>query len=87
MVVGYLKVSPTIQYINCQNFGYIGDRCTNRACRFYAAVTLSKDYSYSIYNIIGKPYKYTTPLYINCKEKYFANSRDYESLKVAKLVP
>ena len=35
---------------------------------------------------IGKPYKHTTPLYINYKEKHFANSKDYKTLKVAKLV-
>ena len=35
---------------------------------------------------MGKPYKYTTPLCINCKEKHFANSKDYETLKAAKLV-
>jgi len=36
--------------------------------------------------VIGKPYKHTTPLYINYKEKHFTNSKDYEILKVAKLV-
>ena len=36
--------------------------------------------------ITGKPCKHTTPLCINCKESYFANSRDYETLKAAKLV-
>jgi len=35
---------------------------------------------------MGKPYKYTTPLYINCKEKHFTNSKDYKTLKIAKLV-
>ena len=35
---------------------------------------------------MGKPYRYTIPLYINYKEKYFTNSKDYETLKAAKLV-
>ena len=35
---------------------------------------------------MGKPYKYTTPLYINCKEKHFTNNKDYEIFKAAKLV-
>ena len=35
---------------------------------------------------MGKPYKHTTPLCINYKEEYFANSKDYETLKAAKLV-
>jgi len=35
---------------------------------------------------MGKPYKYTTPLCINYKEKHFTNIKDYEILKVAKLV-
>ena len=35
---------------------------------------------------MGKPCKHTTPLYINCKEKHFANSKDYKTLKAAKLV-
>jgi hypothetical protein len=35
---------------------------------------------------MGKPYKHTTPLCINCKEKHFANSKDCETLKAAKLV-
>ena len=30
--------------------------------------------------------KVTTPLYINCKENHFANSKDCETLKAAKLV-
>src|SRR6266436_8898509 len=85
-VVKYLKVSPTIQCTSCQKFGHIGDRCSTRACRFYTAAHLSKDHSCSICNITGKPYKYTTPLYINCKEKHFANSKDCEVLKAAKLV-
>ena len=75
-----------MQYTSCQKFGHIGDRCSTRAYRFYTAVYLSKDYAYSTYIIIGKPYKHTTPLYINCKEKHFANSKDCETLKVAKLV-
>ncbi|OCK88500.1 uncharacterized protein K441DRAFT_427272, partial [Cenococcum geophilum 1.58] len=57
-------------------FGYIGDRCSTRAYRFYAAVYLSKDHYYPTCLIMGKPYKHTTPLYINCKEKYFTNSKD-----------
>ncbi|OCK89362.1 uncharacterized protein K441DRAFT_584390, partial [Cenococcum geophilum 1.58] len=85
-VVKYLKVSPTTQCASCQKFGHIGDRCSTRAYRFYTAAHLSKDHSYSTYIIIGKPYKYTTPLCINCKENYFANSKDCEILKVAKLV-
>ena len=60
--------------------------CSTRAYRFYAAVYLSKDYSCFTYIIIGKPYKYTTPLCINCKENHFANSKDCETLKAAKLV-
>jgi hypothetical protein len=64
----------------------MGDRCSTRACRYYAAVYLSKDYSYSTYIITGKPCQYTTPLCINCKEKHFANSKDCEVLKAAKLV-
>ena len=35
---------------------------------------------------MGKPYKHTTPLCINCKENHFANSKDYKILKAAKLV-
>ena len=35
---------------------------------------------------MGKPCKHTTPLYINCKEKHFTNSKDCENLKAAKLV-
>jgi len=62
------------------------NKCSTRACWFYIVAYLSKDHSYSIYNIIKRSYKYTTPLYINCKEKYFATSEDYKSLKVAKLV-
>ncbi|OCK98391.1 uncharacterized protein K441DRAFT_500783, partial [Cenococcum geophilum 1.58] len=65
---------------SCQKFGQIGDRCSTRAYRFYAAVYLSKDYFYSTYIIIGKPYKHTIPLYINCKENYFINSKDYKVL-------
>ena len=34
---------------------------------------------------MGKPYKHTTPLYINYKKGHFANSKDYETLKAAKL--
>ena len=85
-VVKYLEVSPTTQYTSCQKFGYIGDRCSTRACRFYVAVYLSKDYTYPTCIITGKPYKHTTSLYINCKEEHFANSKDYKTLKVAKLV-
>ena len=50
------------------------------------AVHLSKDYSCSTYIIIGRPYKYTTPLCINCKEKHFADNKDYKIFKAAKLV-
>ena len=85
-VVNYLEVSPTTQCTSCQKFGYIGDRCSTRACRYCAAAYLSKDHSYSTYIIIGKPYQHTTPLYINYKEKYFTNSKDYKTLKVAKLI-
>ena len=35
---------------------------------------------------MGKPCKHITPLYINCKEKHFANSKDCETLRAAKLV-
>jgi len=35
---------------------------------------------------MGKAYKHTTPLCINCKEKHFANSKDCKTLKAAKLV-
>ncbi len=72
----YLKVSPITQCMSCQKFGYIGDRCSTRACRFYTAAHLSKDHSYST----------CTPLCINCKEEHFANSKDCETLKAAKLV-
>src|SRR6266576_1991333 len=85
-VVKYLKVSPTIQCMSCQKFGHIGDRCSTRACRFCAAAHLSKDHSCSTCIIIGKPCKHTTPLCINCKENHFANSKDCEILKAAKLV-
>ncbi|OCK92856.1 uncharacterized protein K441DRAFT_568646, partial [Cenococcum geophilum 1.58] len=85
-VVKYLKVSPTTQCTSCQKFSHIGDRCSTRAHRFYTAAYLSKDHSYSTYIIISKPYKHTTPLYINCKENHFINSKDYEVLKAAKLV-
>ncbi|OCK99142.1 uncharacterized protein K441DRAFT_541093, partial [Cenococcum geophilum 1.58] len=67
-------------------FGHIGNRCSTRACRYCAAVYLSKDYSCSTYIITGKPCQHTTPLCINCKEKYFANSKDCKTLKAAKLV-
>ena len=50
------------------------------------AVYLSKDHSCSTCTITGRPYKYTTPLYINYKEEHFVNSKDCETLKVAKLV-
>ena len=85
-VVKYLEVSPTTQCTSCQKFGYIGDRCSTKAYRFCVAAYLSKDYSCSMCNIIGKPCEHTTPLCINCKEKHFANSKDYKSLKAAKLV-
>ncbi|OCK94420.1 uncharacterized protein K441DRAFT_561963, partial [Cenococcum geophilum 1.58] len=84
-VVKYLEVSPTTQCTSCQKFGHIGDRYSTKACRYYTAVYLSKDHAYSTYIIIGKPYKHTSPLCINCKEKYFANSKDYKTLKAAKL--
>ena len=64
----------------------MGDRCSTRAYQFYAEAHLSKDHSCSTYNIIGRPYEHTTPLCINCKEKHFADSKDCESLKAAKLV-
>jgi len=64
----------------------IGDRCFNRAYRFYAAVHLSKDHYYPTCLIMGRPCKHTTPLCINCKEKYFTNSKDCETLKAVKLV-
>jgi len=85
-VVKYLKISPTTQCTNCQKFGHIGDRCSTRACQFCAAAHLSKDHSCSTCNTIGRPCEHTTPLCINCKEKHFANSKDCESLKAAKLV-
>ena len=85
-VVKYLKVSPTTQCTSCQKFGHIGDRCFTRACRFYTAAYLSKDHACPTCIIIGKPCKYTTPLCINCKEKHFANSKDCETLKAAKLI-
>jgi hypothetical protein len=85
-VVKYLEVSPTTQCTSCQKFGHIGDRCSTRACRFCAAAHLSKDHSCSTCTITGKPCKHTTPLCINCKESHFANSKDCETLKAAKLV-
>ncbi|OCK90678.1 uncharacterized protein K441DRAFT_732000, partial [Cenococcum geophilum 1.58] len=85
-VVKYLEVSPTMQYTSCQKFGHIGDRCSTRACRYYIAAYLFKDYSCSTCITIGKPCQHTTPLCINCKEKHFANSKDYKTLKAAKLV-
>jgi hypothetical protein len=85
-VVKYLEVSPTTQCTSCQKFGHIGDRCSTRACRFCAAAHLSKDHSCSSCIITGRPCEHTTPLCINCKEKHFANSKDCESLKAAKLV-
>ena len=69
-----------------QKFGHIGDRCSTRACRFYAAAHLSKDHCCPTCLIMGKPCKYTTPLYINCKEKHFTNIKDCENLNAAKLV-
>ena len=60
--------------------------CSTRAYRYCAAAHLSKDHSCSTCIITGKPYKHTTPLYINYKEKHFANSKDCGILKVAKLV-
>jgi hypothetical protein len=85
-VVKYLEVSPTTQCTSCQKFGHIGDRCSTRACRFCAAAHLSKDHSCSTCIITGKPCKHTTPLCINCKENHFANSKDCEILKAARLV-
>jgi len=85
-VVKYLEVSPTTQCTSCQKFGHIGDRCSTRACRFCAAAHLSKDHSCSTCVITGKSCKHTTPLCINCKENHFANSKDCEILKAAKLV-
>jgi hypothetical protein len=85
-VVKYLEVSPTTQCTSCQKFGHIGDRCSTRAYRYCAAAHLSKDHACPICITIGKPCQYTTPLYINCKEKHFANSKDCETLKVAKLI-
>ena len=85
-VVKYLEVSPTTQYTSYQKFGHIGDRYSTRAYQFYIEVHLSKDHSCSTCNIIGRPCEHTTPLYINCKEKHFVDSKDYESLKAAKLV-
>ena len=35
---------------------------------------------------MGKPCDHTIPLCINYKEKHFANSKDCETLKAAKLV-
>src|SRR6266704_1083837 len=83
-VVKYLKVPSTTQCISYQKFGYIGDRCSTRACGFCAAVYLFKDHSCSTCIITGKPYKHTTPLCINCKEKHFTNSEDYKTFKPAK---
>ncbi|OCK91877.1 uncharacterized protein K441DRAFT_727988, partial [Cenococcum geophilum 1.58] len=85
-VVKYLEVSPTTQCTSCQKFGHIGDRCSTRAYRYCAAAHLSKDHSCSTCIITGKPCQHTTPLCINCKEKHFANSKDCETLKAAKLV-
>ncbi|OCK94931.1 uncharacterized protein K441DRAFT_558725, partial [Cenococcum geophilum 1.58] len=59
---------------------------STRAYRFYAAVYLSKNHYCPICLTMGKSYKHTAPLCINCKEKRFANSKDYKTLKVAKLV-
>jgi len=50
------------------------------------AAHLSKDHSYSTYIIIGKPCQHTTLFCINCKENHFANNKDYEIFKAAKLV-
>ena len=75
-VIKYLKISPTTQCTNCQKFGHIGDKCSTRACQFCAVTHLSKDHSGLTCNIIGRPYKHTIPLCINCKEKHFANSKD-----------
>ncbi|OCK88178.1 uncharacterized protein K441DRAFT_739512, partial [Cenococcum geophilum 1.58] len=85
-VVKYLKVSPTTQCTSCQKFGHIGDRCSTRAYRYYTAAYLSKDRSCFTCIITGRPCQHTTPLYINCKEKYFANSKDCKTFKAAKLV-
>ena len=72
--------------MSCQKFDHIGDRCSTKAYRFCVAAHLSKDHSCSTCIIISKPCKYTTPLCINCKEKHFANSKDCETLKAAKLI-
>jgi hypothetical protein len=85
-VVKYLKVSPTTQCNSCQKFGHTGDRCSTRACRYCAAAHLSKDHCCPTCLISGRPCKHTTPLCINYKEKHFANSRDCENLRAAKLV-
>jgi hypothetical protein len=85
-VVKYLKVSPTTQCNSRQKFGHTGDRCSTRACRYCAAAHLSKDHCCPTCLISGRPCKHTTPLCINCKEKHFANSRDCENLRAAKLV-
>ena len=85
-VVKYLDVSPTTQCTSCQKFGHIGDRCSTRACRYCAAAHLSKDHSCSTCTITGKPCQHTTSLCINCKGNHFANSKDCEILKAAKLV-
>jgi hypothetical protein len=85
-VVKYLEVSPTTQCTSCQKFGHIGDRCSTRACRFCAAAHLSKDHCCPTCLISGRPCEHTTPLCINCKEKHFANSKDCENLRAAKLV-
>ena len=82
----YLKVSLITQCTNCQKFGYIGDRCSTRAYRFYMAIHLSKDHTCPTYIITGKLCKHITPLYINCKEKQFVNSKECKSLKTAKLI-
>ena len=62
------------------------DRCSTKVYAFYIDAHLFKNCFYSICVIIGKLYKYITPFYINCKEKYFANSKNYKILKAAKLV-
>ena len=75
-----------MQYTSYQKFGHIGDRCSTRAYRFCAAAYLSKDHPCPTCLILGRPCEHTTPLCINYKEKHFANSKDCENLRAAKLV-
>ena len=62
------------------------DNPATKAYRFCTAVHLFKDHSCFTCIITGKPCKHTTPLCINCKEKYFTNNKDCKTLKAAKLV-